>query len=324
MRLIFVTVGVVIALFNGARFVEKQLDTIRLQNRRPDRVVMCDDGSKDGTVEIVREYIRKYELGDSWQLYINEKNLGYIRNFYKTMSLCNTDLIYLSDQDDIWDKDKIRKMTEIMESRNDIDLLSCRYGIIDANGQVQKSFVEGSIREDGELKAITVKEILRAYRWPGMIMCIRSDFFKKLLPCIENCDVAHDFMFSVCSADRNSFFEYGYLGSYHRRHDSNTAREEHRISKLLNLERKLTEISVTKTLWNNFLSVSLPIREETRQLLARRLDSLTARGTALKEKSLSKILNVYKNDPDHFLRKKSLICDLWLVLFGSRKEKIIK
>ncbi len=310
------TIGIAVALYNGMRFLEEQLDTLRLQSRSADKVVLCDDGSTDGTPDFVRSYIEKYSLQESWLIVQNPTNLGYIRNFYKAMDLCGTDLIFLSDQDDIWQPDKLQKMTDIMEARPEINLLSCRYGIINAQGQPQQSVVEGAAREDEQVVPIAVKDIMQAYRWPGMILCVRGDFFRTLLPRIDGCDVAHDFMFCMCAADTKSFFEYGYLGAYHRRHDNNTAREEHRIRKLLNMDRKLTEIAATKCLWQNFLSADLPLQDTTRQLLTRRLASLQAREQGLANRSLGQILSVYRNDPDHFLRAKSLVCDLWLVLFG--------
>lgn len=316
------TIGIAVALYNGMRFLEEQLDTLRLQTRPANKVVLCDDGSTDGTPDFVRSYIKKYGLQESWLFLQNETNLGYIRNFYKAMSLCKTDLIFLADQDDIWDKEKLKKMAEVMANHPETQLLSCRHGIIDAQGQMIQSVVEGTARQDEKLLPICTKDILQAYRWPGMIMCLRGDFFRELLPHIADCNVAHDFMFCMCAADRDAFLEYGYLGAYHRRHDNNTAREEHRISKLLILEKKLKEIGSTKALWKNFLSADLPLQENTRQLLTRRLDSLCAREAALAKKSLWNILAVYRNDPDHFLRKKSFICDLWLVVFGKKPNAL--
>ena len=312
------TVGIAVALYNGARFLEQQLDTLRLQTCPADKVVFCDDGSSDNTVALVSAYIEKYDLSSTWELIQNETNLGYVRNFYKAMSLCGTDLIYLSDQDDIWETDKLEKMNAVMQAHPEANLLSCRYGIMDADGHRVQSFVEGAARQDEEILPIGVKDIMQAYRWPGMILCVRGDFFRALPPQINHCKVAHDFMFCMCAADRDSFLEYGYLGAYHRRHDNNTAREEHRISKLLNLEKKLTEIAATKTLWEEFLSAKLDMKESTQQLLTRRLDSLRAREDALAKKNIWKIFAVYRNDPDHFLRLKSFICDLWLVVFGKK------
>lgn len=310
------TIGIAVALYNGMRFLEEQLDTLRLQSRPADKVVLCDDGSTDGTPDFVRSYIEKYNLQERWHFEVNPENLGYIRNFYKAMDLCGTDLIFLSDQDDIWQPDKLEKMANIMESRPEINLLSCRYGIINANGEPQQSVVEGAAREDEQILPITVKDIMQAYRWPGMILCIRGDFFRNLLPRINSSDVAHDFMFCMCAADADSFYEYGYLGAYHRRHDNNTAREEHRVSKLLNLQRKLEDISVTKRLWTNFLESPLTLKQENRELTLKRLACLNERESALKRRSFCGILKLYVGNGRHMLRLNSFVCDLWLVLFG--------
>lgn len=313
------TTSIAVALYNGARFIEKQLDSFRLQTKKPDKVIFCDDGSKDNTVEIVNEYIKKYSLENSWFVYENEVNLGYIKNFYKAISFCDTDLVFLSDQDDIWKDDKIEKMSAVMEENDNIKLLCCKYGIIDADGVEQHSVVEPEANQNGQLIQVSMHDVMRAYRWPGMLMCLRKGFFDKLIPQINNCDVAHDFMFVALAADVGSFYEYNYLGAYHRRHDNNTAREEHRVSKLLNLERKLKDISATSKLYDNFLNFDVPVSDATKDAIKERLVLLNKRGQALKNKDFFGIIGIYANNKGRYLRFKSFVCDLWLVLFGKNK-----
>lgn len=312
------TTAVAVALYNGARFIEGQLDTIRNQTLSPDKVVLCDDGSKDNTVQIVSEYIKKYNLENSWFVYQNEVNLGYIKNFYKAISLCDTDLVFLSDQDDIWKEDKIEKMTKIMQERSEISLLSCKYGIIDAQGNERYSIVEPKSNENEEISIVSVEDIMRAYRWPGMVMCLRKSFFNDIISSIENCDVAHDLVFTISAADRKAFYEYSYVGAYHRRHDNNTAREEHRVFKLLNMERKLTDIAVTKQLWSNLINAKLSLSDLCINQIKDRLVLLEKRETALRKRSLFEVIRLYRQDNGKYLRKLSFICDIWLVCFGNR------
>ena len=85
---------VAVALYNGERFIKEQLESLCKQTRAPERVVLCDDGSKDATVEVVKGYINRYGLENSWRLEINPQNLGYIKNFYRAMSLCEEDVIF--------------------------------------------------------------------------------------------------------------------------------------------------------------------------------------------------------------------------------------
>lgn len=89
--------------YNGARFLREQLDSIYSQTMVPDEVIVVDDCSTDGTVNILEEYHQKFGL----KYYINETNLGYNRNFEKAIRLCTGDYIALSDQDDVWFSNKI-------------------------------------------------------------------------------------------------------------------------------------------------------------------------------------------------------------------------
>lgn len=311
------TTAVAIALYNGERFLYKQLESIRLQSKVPDQVVLCDDGSTDSTVAIAREYIREHGLEEKWMVVINEENLGYARNFFKAMSLCRADLVFLADQDDIWKADKVEKMTAVMEKNPQISLLSCKFEIIDAEDRVMRGILARPQRETFGLKAISNKDLLRVFYWLGMLMCVRESYLKELLPVAKELPIAHDRVLSHCAADRKQFFEYDYVGAYHRRHENNTAREEHRITKLLDLPKKLREIDISKQLWQDILKAELPLSQSSRQEIEDRLVLLEMRRVALREKNLSKILRLYSNDRSRYLRKTSLLCDIWLVIFGK-------
>lgn len=92
------TLSVVIATFNGARFLREQLDSIYTQTHLPDEVVVSDDGSTDETLTILEEYKQRYGLIYS----VNEHSLGVNGNFFHAMEMCSGELISICDQDDIW------------------------------------------------------------------------------------------------------------------------------------------------------------------------------------------------------------------------------
>ena len=309
--------SVAMALYNGEKFLYKQLESIRLQTSAPDQVVFCDDGSTDGTVVLVQEYIQKHGLEDKWTLVINEENLGFAKNFFKAMSLCTGDLVFLADQDDIWKPDKIEKMTAVMNSHPEIDLLSCKFEIIDGEDQMMHGLLAHKQKETFALKPVTNRDLLRGFYWLGMLMCVRRDYLQTLLPLAKDLPIAHDWVLSYCAADRERFYEYEYVGAYHRRHDNNAAREEHRVAKLLDLPKKLKEITISKKLWQDLLRAELPLSEESRQKLRDRLGLLEQRECALREKNLGKILRLYGADGGMYLRKASVLCDIWLCVFGK-------
>jgi len=105
-------VSIVMATYNGEKFLREQLDSIYSQTYKNMEVVVCDDCSTDSTVEILEEYKQKYCL----KYYINEKNLGYTKNFEKAASLCKGEFIAFSDQDDIWFPEKIETLLRNIEN----------------------------------------------------------------------------------------------------------------------------------------------------------------------------------------------------------------
>ncbi len=310
------TVSVALALYNGEKFIEKQLDTLRLQTVKPNQVVLCDDGSSDNTVNIVNEYIKKYSLGDSWKICKNPQNLGYAKNFYHAMELCDGDLIYLCDQDDIWKNDKIEKMNKVMEENPNISLLMCRGGVIGADDRELHGMMIKKAEETEKITKISVEDIIRIFDWTGMLMCVRKDFFEQRKSIISEISAPHDFVLALSAADCEQFYVYDYVGAYHRRHSNNAANEEHRISKLLNLKRKIRDIDNYNGYLYNVANSNIEIQKNSMNMLEERLIKSQQRKQALEEKSIKKLFKLYFSDDKKMLRPISFLCDTWLVLFG--------
>lgn len=97
-------ISVVVATYNGEPFLRMQLDSILSQSLPPKEIIVVDDCSSDGTIDILQEYA---SANPSFRIITNETNIGYIRNFEKGMMLATGDFIALSDQDDIWMPEKL-------------------------------------------------------------------------------------------------------------------------------------------------------------------------------------------------------------------------
>ena len=106
-------ISVAIATYNGERYIEKQLESIFNQSKKVDRVIICDDKSTDNTINIINRLIKK---GFPISLYKNKKNLGYGLNFMKCINLCNSNFIFLSDQDDVWFNNKVELMMNFIKN----------------------------------------------------------------------------------------------------------------------------------------------------------------------------------------------------------------
>lgn len=105
-------VHIVLATYNGERFLREQMDSVLAQTYENITVEVCDDGSTDGTAAIVREYEAQDERV---KLHLNPHNLGYVKNFLEGVKRCTAPYVMLCDQDDIWQKDKVEKTLLAMQ-----------------------------------------------------------------------------------------------------------------------------------------------------------------------------------------------------------------
>jgi hypothetical protein len=111
-------ISIAMAIYNGAKYLQEQLDSFAAQTLLPDELIVCDDGSTDRSVEIIETFSRTVAF--SVQVYRNETRLGYAANFDRAMALCKGDIVFLSDQDDYWFANKIEAVYAIFESRSDV------------------------------------------------------------------------------------------------------------------------------------------------------------------------------------------------------------
>ncbi len=101
------------ATFNGARFIGAQLDSIQRQSRLPDELVVTDDGSSDDTVALVQRFASQAAF--PVRIHRNPARLTYRNNFMHNVSLCRSELIAFSDQDDIWHEDKLQRAAALFD-----------------------------------------------------------------------------------------------------------------------------------------------------------------------------------------------------------------
>jgi glycosyltransferase involved in cell wall biosynthesis len=125
--------SVAMCTFNGARFLRQQLASIAAQDRLPDELVVCDDGSSDGSIEIVKDFARSASF--STRLVVNDSNLGSTKNFEKAISLCHGAIIALADQDDVWYEYKLARMEKAFVKSSEIILAFSDADLIDDDSQ---------------------------------------------------------------------------------------------------------------------------------------------------------------------------------------------
>lgn len=109
-------VHIVMATYNGEKFLRQQLDSLLSQTYRNISIEVCDDGSTDQTLDILKEYEENCEV---LTVHRNEQNLGYVMNFLQGIKRSEEGYIMLCDQDDVWNDDKIEKTLQEMKKQEE-------------------------------------------------------------------------------------------------------------------------------------------------------------------------------------------------------------
>ncbi len=125
--------SVALCTYNGEAYIEKQLHSILNQTIPVDEIVVCDDGSTDNTIDIIEAFKRGISI--DIRIYRNEKNIGVCANFQKAVNLCNGDIIFLSDQDDIWHSCKTKIIVKWFEDNPNKKVVFTNADIIDCSSR---------------------------------------------------------------------------------------------------------------------------------------------------------------------------------------------
>lgn len=112
-------ISVCMPSYNGEVYIKDQLASILDQLSDEDEVIISDDNSSDSTVEVIRSINDK-----RIKLYINEANLHYIKNVENALKHSSGDVIFLSDQDDIWAPNKVQTTLAALQE-NDLVISDC-------------------------------------------------------------------------------------------------------------------------------------------------------------------------------------------------------
>jgi glycosyltransferase involved in cell wall biosynthesis len=107
-------ISVALCTFNGEQHLAEQLHSIASQTRSIDELVICDDGSSDASIDIIKAFAS--EASFPVRMHINSDNLGSSRNFEQAIQRCTGDFIALCDQDDVWLPRKIEVLSGVLEN----------------------------------------------------------------------------------------------------------------------------------------------------------------------------------------------------------------
>ena len=186
-------IGIVLATYNGEKYLSQMLDSLVAQTRQADLIVAVDDGSKDATLEILARYQDRLPL----QVTSLQKNCGHRAAFSKGLELAqpqltDNDLVALADQDDVWLPQKLETLEAAFEANGNQEKTVLVFGdaqVIDADGKtISESWRAYS---NIETKVSIEQQIAGINNVTGCLSLFSASLLKTILPIPKGVSV-HD------------------------------------------------------------------------------------------------------------------------------------
>lgn len=262
-------VSVVMCTYNGAHYVQEQINTILSQTHPIEELIIVDDASSDDTVQLISQLAKKNER---IKLFCNQINLGYTLNFQKAIQLASFEYIAIADQDDYWVNTKLEKMLAAMKPH-----VACIYcdsvrfsGTIPINPKPNK--------KNRKIEGSDPIQLAMFNTVSGHAMIIKKSFTKKL-PLIP-ATVYYDWWLAMQATIHGGIQFFPEILVYQRAHENNVtiqkglSEKQHRNAyrKMLQLHLiawlaipnlDATQVKFFKTfhtLWSQSLHQSINIR----------------------------------------------------------------
>lgn len=132
-------VSVALGTHNGASYLREQLESILGQTLPVAEIVLSDDASRDGTVELAERIVEEHRATDAATPALvvlrNPVALGVTRNFEQALAAASGEVIALCDQDDVWHPDRVERGLAALDRRPGVELVAAEALLVDHAGQ---------------------------------------------------------------------------------------------------------------------------------------------------------------------------------------------
>lgn len=218
-------ISVAMISYNGKKYIKEQLDSIFLQLEAQDEVIVSDDGSNDGTLNILEEY----QKTEPRLRVIKGPQRGIKKNVENALKHCKGDIIFLADQDDIWKSNKVERVLQVMKEQNGALVIHDAEVFHDNLKEItMESFLAFRNAGAGVWKNIWKNGYI------GCCMAFRKEVLEKVLPIPDSIEM-HDQWIGILSDFYfgKSIFLKEALLSYRRHGENSSAMKHYGIPKMI-------------------------------------------------------------------------------------------
>ncbi len=221
-------ISVCMAAYNGAPYIEQQLQSILPQLRAGDEVVIVDDASRDETRARIDALKAAALGGPCIRLIKHSVNQGVVRTFEDALRNATGDLLFLADDDDLWAPNKVESFLAAFAADEQVQLVTSAVALIDSEG---RPFHDPRWDRGGRFRRGLFLNILQNH-YQGSAMAFRASLLRRVLP-FPHRSYLHD----VWIGTVNDRYRGGviYLPEpllKYRRHSANASRRLSRWSQL--------------------------------------------------------------------------------------------
>lgn len=254
------TVGIVMATYNGEKYVKEQIESILKNTYTEWKLWLWDDGSKDKTVSILKEYEEKYP--ERITVCENRKNLGVVLNFLHGAKSCDTDYIMFCDQDDVWMKDKIDRTLKMMKKTEEKEGADCPITVfsdvkvVDSNlNMIHPSFYQSSRLNT---KKLDLNHLLMENKLIGCTIMMNSSVKKRLTNLPKYARV-HDWWIALITSAFGRIVYLPEATMLYRQHENNVIGNDNFLSyvkeRIRNLKKQKQVLLDTQRQAYEFLQI---------------------------------------------------------------------
>ena len=222
------SVEIILATYNGEVYLDLFLDSLLKQKFQNFKILVRDDGSTDQTLKIInkfKQFLNIEIIND------NKKNIGFYGNFAEILNYSKADYLFLADQDDIWDQNKLSEYLEIFEKSGCLAIFS-PFQLIDEQGHLLKREM---------LQGFTPADSHRVYFWgnnaTGCTMALRRTLLYDVR--LNSKAHYHDWKIALTAARRNGLHFFRHPLTLYRVHQSQSSGFNNRTKSIFDIQQKL-------------------------------------------------------------------------------------
>jgi len=212
-------ISVVLALYNGERFIVDQINSILSQTLPVDEIIVIDDASSDNSKRFIDNLIERNKI---IKVFRNQYNKGVVKSIEIGLNYATGDYIFLSDQDDIWVENKVKIFCDYFLLYPSMRLFYSNGVIVDTNLNSILTLNQHYYKNYSELTSNRIMHSLMMANFiPGATMAVKREFANILVPFPESKYVLHDGWLAIVSHIMNYSVYIPQELIYYRRHNQN-------------------------------------------------------------------------------------------------------